>query len=469
MESKKLSEVDSTINKSTNNDFFDFRDEKSKKKKLVIGLSIIGVIIIVVLGTILFVKGNYNAQKFLDKNIKLINNKFDDVIDALNLDNIKNNEEPITNFGKIKFETNSIELKDLNNIALEYKINSVLKDKYVDYDFTLSQLEQASININGLINDTKIYFTSKELIDKNYFYDLTDVQKSFNEENNYKIIEQLTNEDNIKYIVSSLLNKINNSLKKSTITTKYDKLNVIYTYEVNDSNKDLVNDNLIKEIKNDSKLIKLLNITDEDIDNLDNVIDNFKLEITINMFTNNIKEFTITTADEKLVGTQIDNNKLKITSSTSDDYIELEYSEKMLGITLYENSKSTDQFLIETKKDEININYSYDEYLFEANITKENIKMSYKTNDMNISLDFKITGDKDKNIDGQINLDKDNENIKLIINNTITYKNNFEKKQMNNAININDISNEDLNEIISNGFTILGKFDAINIISNITF
>ena len=201
MESKKLSEVDSTINKSTNNDFFDFRDEKSKKKKLVIGLSIIGVIIIVVLGTILFVKGNYNAQKFLDKNIKLINNKFDDVIDALNLDNIKNNEEPITNFGKIKFETNSIELKDLNNIALEYKINSVLKDKYVDYDFTLSQLEQASININGLINDTKIYFTSKELIDKNYFYDLTDVQKSFNEENNYKIIEQLTNEDNIKYIV----------------------------------------------------------------------------------------------------------------------------------------------------------------------------------------------------------------------------------------------------------------------------
>ena len=141
MDSEKVSGIEPTINSSMNNEseFLDFQEKKNKKKGLIISLVVIFIVLLLVVFALFFVKNNYNAEKFLDTTTNKLNNRLDKFIDTIDFTNMDKLKEPTNETGKIKFETNSIELRDLNNIALEYDISTDYKNKYYDYDLTLTQ------------------------------------------------------------------------------------------------------------------------------------------------------------------------------------------------------------------------------------------------------------------------------------------------------------------------------------------
>lgn len=471
MDSEKISGVEPTINSSMNNEseFMDFREKKNKKKGLITGLVIIFIILLLVIFTLFFIKNNYNAEKFLDKTTTNLNNRLDKFIDTIDLTNIIKTEGPTETTGKIKFETNSIELRDLNNIALEYNASTDYKNKYLDYDLTLTQGEKASINLGFSVDNERLYLRSKDLTDKEYYMDIksnTNEQLS-NIEELMTSLSEITNKDNIKYIIKSNLNSFNKALKESIVSTKYNGLNVTYTYEINDSNKEKINNTFIDSIKNDKKLMDLFKYSEEDLNNMKESFDNCKIELTINMLNNNLKEFKFTIDDNTYYGEKLSDSKIKVTVPNDNDYLEIEYDDKKIGFTYYEDNKSTDQIILESTNDYIKVNYSYDSVTFDLDLSDKVLKANLKKEGLTANADFKFESNSKQTTTGTIAINVNGDNIKLIINNSINYKDKITKKDANGATNFENISDEEITSIMSKCYEKLQEFDVLNLINNL--
>lgn len=471
MDSEKISGVEPTINSSTNNEseFMDFREKKNKKKGLITGLVVIFIILLLVIFTLFFIKNNYNAEKFLDKTTTNLNNRLNKFIDTIDLTNIIKTEGPTETTGKIKFETNSIELRDLNNIALEYNASTDYKNKYLDYDLTLTQGEKASINLGFSVDNERLYLRSKDLTDKEYYMDIksnTNKQLS-NIEELMTSLSEITNKDNIKYIIKSYLNSFNKALKESIVSTKYNGLNVTYTYEINDSNKEKINNTFIDSIKNDKKLMDLFKYSEEDLNNMKESFDNCKIELTINMLNNNLKEFKFTIDDNTYYGEKLSDSKIKVTVPNDNDYLEIEYDDKKIGFTYYEDNKSTDQIILESANDVIKVNYSYDSVTFDLDLSDKALKANLKKEGLTANADFKFESNSKQTTTGTIAINVNGDNIKLIINNSINYKDKITKKDLSGTTNFSDITDEELANIISVGYEKLQEFDVLNLINNL--
>lgn len=471
MDSEKISGVEPTINSSTNNEseFMDFREKKNKKKGLITGLVVIFIILLLVIFTLFFIKNNYNAEKFLDKTTTNLNNRLNKFIDTIDLTNIIKTEGPTETTGKIKFETNSIELRDLNNIALEYNASTDYKNKYLDYDLTLTQGEKASINLGFSVDDERLYLRSKDLTDKEYYMDMasdTNEQLS-NIEELMTSLSEITNKDNIKYIIKSYLNSFNKALKESIVSTKYNGLNVTYTYEINDSNKEKINNTFINSIKNDNKLMDLFKYSEEDLNNMKESFDNCKIELTINMLNNNLKEFKFTINDNTYYGEKLSDSKIKVTVPNDNDYLEIEYDDKKIGFTYYEDNKSTDQIILENTNDNIKVNYSYDSVTFDLDLSDKALKANLKKEGLTANADFKFESNSKQTTTGTIAINVNGDNIKLIINNSINYKDKITKKDANGATNFENISDEEITGIMSKCYEKLQEFDVLNLINNL--
>lgn len=471
MDSEKISGVEPTINSSTNNEseFMDFREKKNKKKGLITGLVVIFIILLLVIFTLFFIKNNYNAEKFLDKTTTNLNNRLNKFIDTIDLTNIIKTEGPTETTGKIKFETNSIELRDLNNIALEYNASTDYKNKYLDYDLTLTQGEKASINLGFSVDDERLYLRSKDLTDKEYYMDMasdTNEQLS-NIEELMTSLSEITNKDNIKYIIKSYLNSFNKALKESIVSTKYNGLNVTYTYEINDSNKEKINNTFINSIKNDKKLMDLFKYSEEDLNNMKESFDNCKIELTINMLNNNLKEFKFTIDDNTYYGEKLSDNKIKVTVPNDNNYLEIEYGDNKIGFTYYEDNKSTDQIILESTNDYIKVNYSYDSVTFDLDLSDKALKANLKKEGLTANADFKFESNSKQTTTGTIAINVNGDNIKLIINNSINYKDKITKKDANGATNFENISDEEITGIMSKCYEKLQEFDVLNLINNL--
>lgn len=471
MDSEKISGVEPTINSSMNNEseFMDFREKKNKKKGLITGLVVIFIILLLGIVTLFFIKNNYNAEKFLDKTTTNLNNRLDKFIDTIDLTNIIKTEGPTETTGKIKFETNSIELRDLNNIALEYNASTDYKNKYLDYDLTLTQGEKASINLGFSVDNERLYLRSKDLTDKEYYMDMesnTNEQLS-NIEELMTSLSEITNKDNIKYIIKSYLNSFNKALKESIVSTKYNGLNVTYTYEINDSNKEKINNTFINSIKNDKKLMDLFKYSEEDLNNMKESFDNCKIELTINMLNNNLKEFKFTIDDNTYHGEKLSDSKIKVTVPNDSNYLEIEYDDKKIGFTYYEDNKSTDQIILESTNDFIKINYSYDSVTFDLDLSDKVLKANLKKEGLTANADFKFESNSKQTTTGTIAINVNGDNIKLIINNSINYKDKITKKDANGATNFANISNEEITSIMSKCYEKLQEFDVLNLINNL--
>lgn len=471
MDSEKISGVEPTINSSMNNEseFMDFREKKNKKKGLITGLVVIFIILLLVIFTLFFIKNNYKAEKFLDKTTTNLNNRLNKFIDTIDLTNIIKTEGPTETTGKIKFETNSIELRDLNNIALEYNASTDYKNKYLDYDLTLTQGEKASINLGFAVDNERLYLRSKDLTNKEYYMDIksnTNEQLS-NIEELMTSLSEITNKDNIKYIIKSYLNSFNKALKESIVSTKYNGLNVTYTYEINDSNKEKINNTFIDSIKNDKKLMDLFKYSEEDLNNMKESFNNCKIELTINMLNNNLKEFKFTIDDNTYYGEKLSDNKIKVTVPNDNNYLEIEYDDKRIGFTYYEDNKSTDQIILENTNDFIKVNYSYDSVTFDLDLSDKALNANLKKEGLTANADFKFESNSKQTTTGTIAININGDNIKLIINNSINYKDKITKKDANGATNFANISNEEITSIMSKCYEKLQEFDVLNLINNL--
>ena len=453
----------------TNNlDFEDFREKKSKKG-LVITLIIVLIILLLSIGSFLFIKNKYTASSFLDQSSKNINTFINEVFEGITinkdyLDNI--DKYDVINDSNIKLTTASSELKDLNNLEIGLKTNQSLKNNYLDMDISLKQ-DTGTLTGTLAIDNNKIYIDSKDIINK--------VLTTKSDEDLFGNVDEYTEKlkSYAKYDIESIANNIVKylfeSLKEANLNTKYNGLNVIYTYEINDTNKDKINDKFMKLVNEDKVL--------SDIINEDNAItlENVKITIEVNMLNNTVENFTIKSDESEIKGVKIDKNKYKITSD--EDEYEVEVTKEKIVINGKDENNNPAQAKIETSDNKAMLVYTTDDMSLDITINSEkkntsNIEIKINSENIKTNGNLTITSDeknKTSEISGKLNLSYNDYSITLDIKNNGKYGNNLvTKKNYNNAIDIENVTEEDSLTITTNLMDKISKFKAYNFIQNLT-
>lgn len=453
----------------TNNlDFEDFREKKSKKG-LVITLIIVLIILLLSIGSFLFIKNKYTASSFLDQSSKNINTFINEVFEGITinkdyLDNI--DKYDVISDSNIKLTTASSELKDLNNLEIGLKTNQSLKNNYLDMDISLKQ-DTGTLTGTLAIDNNKIYIDSKDIINK--------VLTTKSDEDLFGNVDEYTEKlkSYAKYDIESIANNIVKylfeSLKEANLNTKYNGLNVIYTYEINDTNKDKINDKFMKLVNEDKVL--------SDIINEDNAItlENVKITIEVKMLNNTVENFTIKSDESEIKGVKIDKNKYKITSD--EDEYEVEVTKEKIVINGKDENNNPAQAKIETSDNKAMIVYTTNDMSLDITINSEkkntsNIEIKINSENIKTNGNLTITSDeknKTSEISGKLNLSYNDYSITLDIKNNGKYGNNLvTKKNYNNAIDIENVTEEDSLTITTNLMDKISKFKAYNFIQNLT-
>lgn len=453
----------------TNNlDFEDFREKKSKKR-LVITLIIVLIILLLSIGSFLFIKNKYTASSFLDQSSKNINTFINEVFEGITinkdyLDNI--DKYDVISDSNIKLTTTSSELKDLNNLEIGLKTNQSLKNNYLDMDISLKQ-DTGTLTGTLAIDNNKIYIDSKDIINK--------VLTTKSDEDLFGNVDEYTEKlkSYAKYDIESIANNIVKylfeSLKEANLNTKYNGLNVIYTYEINDTNKDKINDKFMKLVNEDKVL--------SDIINEDNAItlENVKITIEVKMLNNTVENFTIKSDESEIKGVKIDKNKYKITSD--EDEYEVEVTKEKIVINGKDENNNPAQAKIETSDNKAMLVYTTNDMSLDITINSEkkntsNIEIKINSENIKTNGNLTITSDeknKTSEISGKLNLSYNDYSITLDIKNNGKYGNNLvTKKNYNNAIDIENVTEEDSLTITTNLMDKISKFKAYNFIQNLT-
>ena len=453
----------------TNNlDFEDFREKKSKKG-LVITLIIVLIILLLSIGSFLFIKNKYTASSFLDQSSKNINTFINEVFEGITinkdyLDNI--DKYDVISDSNIKLTTASSELKDLNNLEIGLKTNQSLKNNYLDMDISLKQ-DTGTLTGTLAIDNNKIYIDSKDIINK--------VLTTKSDEDLFGNVDEYTEKlkSYAKYDIESIANNIVKylfeSLKEANLNTKYNGLNVIYTYEINDTNKDKINDKFMKLVNEDKVL--------SDIINEDNgiTLENVKITIEVKMLNNTVENFTIKSDESEIKGVKIDKNKYKITSD--EDEYEVEVTKEKIVINGKDENNNPAQAKIETSDNKAMLVYTTNDMSLDITINSEkkntsNIEIKINSENIKTNGNLTITSDeknKTSEISGKLYLSYNDYSITLDIKNNGKYGNNLvTKKNYNNAIDIENVTEEDSLTITTNLMDKISKFKAYNFIQNLT-
>ena len=282
----------------------------------------------------------------------------------------------------------------INNIKLRMTEHIDLNDNTFKLEIGADYKEKLLANINAYYKDNTMYFELKDILDKIIKVDLK-------EESEEEIdINKLYSSDS-KVIINKLYEALKESLKNGTYITSNDKVDEINVTKnvlvINNENKDLLVNTFIDYLTKNEEFVtslgKILDLNKEETINRLNeekVLEDLENEIHISIYTKKL----------------------------TNEFVKLEINNSKNNISLL---KQEDNYKIEiTNENDIKI-------VSNITIDEKNNKMNIVTE--NTSDDIKVT----------VNMDI-----------SITYNEKLENSNIENAITIEELSEEDTNNIIEN-------------------
>lgn len=440
-------------------------NERKGKKGIIVGIVL--AIVVIVVGCFLYVKMTYTASSFLNQNSKKINAFVNEAFEGItfNKDYLENIDEyDISSDAKLKLTTDATDLKDFNNLEIGLKTESSLKNNYVSLDVNLKQ-DKASLRGTITVDNNKIYLDSKDLLDKT----LT----TTSEENLFGSVEDLENTLKSFSSISDLEEALNNlvkylfeALKEADLSTKYNGLNVVYTYEINDNNKEKIIDKFKSLIKDDEVLSSYLE--DDELS-----LENVKIVVEVSIFGNKIENFTITSEDMEVKGVRTKGNTYEVTSG--EEKFNLEVTKEKIVISGNDEYNEPFNLKIEVKDKKIEMNLKSSTTVFNMTLINKkntsNIKLNIEAEGLKVDGNIDVTTDnknKKEDLTGKINVSYSDYNITLDISSKSEYgKNIINKKDYKDAVDINDITEKDSNTLMTNTMDKISEFKAYKAIEDL--
>ncbi len=440
-------------------------NERKGKKGIIVGIVL--AIVVIVVGCFLYVKMTYTASSFLNQNSKKINAFVNEAFEGItfNKDYLENIDEyDISSDAKLKLTTDATDLKDFNNLEIGLKTESSLKNNYVSLDVNLKQ-DKASLRGTITVDNNKIYLDSKDLLDKT----LT----TTSEENLFGSVEDLENTLKSFSSISDLEDALNNlvkylfeALKEADLSTKYNGLNVVYTYEINDNNKEKIIDKFKSLIKDDEVLSSYLE--DDELS-----LENVKIVVEVSIFGNKIENFTITSEDMEVKGVRTKGNTYEVASG--EEKFNLEVTKEKIVISGNDEYNEPFNLKIEVKDKKIEMNLKSSTTVFNMTLINKkntsNIKLNIEAEGLKVDGNIDVTTDnknKKEDLTGKINVSYSDYNITLDISSKSEYgKNIINKKDYKDAVDINDITEKDSNTLMTNTMDKISEFKAYKAIEDL--
>ena len=437
-------------------------NERKERKGIIVGIVL--AIVVIVVGCFLYVKMTYTASSFLNQSSKKINAFVNEAFEGItfNKDYLENIDEyDISSDAKLKLTTDATDLKNFNNLEIGLKTESSLKNNYVSLDVNLKQ-DKASLRGTITVDNNKIYLDSKDLLDKtltttseeNLFEDLENTLKSFSS------ISDL--EDALNNLVKYLFE----ALKEADLSTKYNGLNVFYTYEINDNNKEKIIDKFKSLIKDDKVLSSYLEVDELSLENV-------KIVVEVSIFGNKIENFTITSEDMEVKGVRTKGNTYEVTSG--EEKFNLEVTKEKIVISGNDEYNEPFNLKIEVKDKKIEMNLKSSTTVFNMTLINKkntsNIKLIIEAEGLKVDGNIDVTTDnknKKEDLTGKINVSYSDYNITLDISSKSEYgKNIINKKDYKDAVDINDITEKDSNTLMTNTMDKISEFKAYKAIEDL--
>lgn len=371
-----------------------FDDIKSGSSKNGLAVAIIGILVLLILG------GLGIWYYTTNKADVMVNKIIDKVFDGVTFKNEENSEITYDLSLNIKSENLESEALDIiNNTKIKGSIYINSKDKYTLINLGATYEDKELLSFDAYYNDNTIYLQEKSIYDK--YVSINIPEELQTEINNMYTI----NEKDINIVKKGIKNALKNALKEETFIKEKVDTNINGKNTKANSLKLIINDENRKEIL--TKISKHLKDNDEFLDSMSNLTDSTSQEIfnSLESLTENYTN-TYTTTTVILYTTGITNELAKVD-------IKSEQNEKEVSRVVCESDTCDIQIINDGEQMNMNIL---------MNETSSTIKINGKMGEDDVSL-------------------------------TLNLKGNYNKKdapKINESVNIDEISEEDMNTIMTN-------------------
>lgn len=371
-----------------------FDDIKSGSSKNGLAVAIIGILVLLILG------GLGIWYYTTNKADVMVNKIIDKVFDGVTFKNEENSEITYDLSLNIKSENLESEALDIiNNTKIKGSIYINSKDKYTLINLGATYEDKELLSFDAYYNDNTIYLQEKSIYDK--YVSINIPEELQTEINNMYTI----NEKDINIVKKGIKNALKNALKEETFIKEKVDTNINGKSTKANSLKLIINDENRKEIL--TKISKYLKDNDEFLDSMSNLTDSTSQEIfnSLESLTENYTN-TYTTTTVILYTTGITNELAKVD-------IKSEQNEKEVSRVVCESDTCDIQIINDGEQMNMNIL---------MNESSSTIKINGKMGEDDVSL-------------------------------TLNLKENYNKKdapKINESVNIDEISEEDMNTIMTN-------------------
>lgn len=371
-----------------------FDDIKSGSSKNGLAVAIIGILVLLILG------GLGIWYYTTNKADVMVNKIIDKVFDGVTFKNEENSEITYDLSLNIKSENLESEALDIiNNTKIKGSIYINSKDKYTLINLGAIYEDKELLSFDAYYNDNTIYLQEKSIYDK--YVSINIPEELQTEINNMYTI----NGKDINIVKKGIKNALKNALKEETFIKEKVDTNINGKNTKANSLKLIINDENRKEIL--TKISKYLKDNDEFLDSMSNLTDSTSQEIfnSLESLTENYTN-TYTTTTVILYTTGITNELSKVD-------IKSEQNEKEVSRVVCESDTCDIQIINDGEQMNMNIL---------MNETSSTIKINGKMGEDDVSL-------------------------------TLNLKGNYNKKdapKINESVNIDEISEEDMNTIMTN-------------------
>lgn len=428
---------------------------KPKSKLTIVMVVLLTIIFLACVAFYLFSKSVFTTENFIEESTNRISNLLNSnvsndnqLIDLLNND-FKSN-------GRIKITTNAEELSFLNNVSLDFNIEMSINKEILGLEALLRQ-NDASLNGRLYINQKEMFIESEDILSRVLKTDLGEnifdnIKAALNSQ------EKQTSKEDVLYVINKTIEYAGIALKEANIETHNKVLSVEYVITLDNESQQRVSSKFKELINSDERTKKFFNTnTTESTSINDEYYDDFEVDNTIvitikqNTITQSIEEFAIENSYTKLSGIKIGSNKYKITSDAEDS---LEYyltiSTESIGIDIVEDGNNVMSASLVTNQDKFAFKFSTGEgQNFEVNITKDKITVNITMNETKIKGESTIRLEDEKSsTSGNLVITSNDTQTKIDFSVTTQYKENIvSKKSFENAMNINELTEDQILEI----------------------
>lgn len=451
--------------------------EKTKINKIKNQISnffivILGIVIVILIGFYVFSTIITNRPQFIYKNI--INNIFNGA-ENIYKNNISLDKSKYIS-GNLVFNTNDEEYKILNDEQINYNFGVDLVNKKAEAEIILKENNNEIINVLTEVKNNNVYLFLNKLFNQTILIDEETLEKNnidinslFDEFNENSDILFIINE--FQGITNSVLNELNYEVKEESL-------------KINDSNVKVKRMDLVFNKENIKTIFQIYT---------NRILDNDKLMEKLSKFTNSsvdeIKNNLLSLRKEiELSEINEENTKVSVfLSGIFNNLIKISYEQdnkELISYTNYKNHKILKLDNLEIKVEEEKLSVISDNKIVITGVVKSleknNLELTFKTVEDN-SVEGKIKYLQDKNnktldvefkssnllnlklkmINTKFNINEEinNLNINLEVDNTkyeitnkltITNNRNIATKDVNEYVNYNNLTDNDINTITNN-------------------